>query len=91
MSTDFSPEVEGQLLRFVAPTVEITGGCVNSLHESMATKDEFKAQASAIREDIEQVQLRFDTTEHALAASLALPLPCAPLGQSHLTVPARPE
>lgn len=65
MSTDFPPEEEGRLLRFIASTVEITRDRVNSLYESVATKDELKAQSSAIRGDIEQVQLRLDTIDRA--------------------------
>jgi hypothetical protein len=70
MNTDLPSEEEGQLLRFIASTVEITRERVNLLYESMATKDEVKAQASAIRGDIEQVQLRLSTIEHALAGRM---------------------
>jgi hypothetical protein len=66
MNNDLPPEEEGRLLQFIASTVESTRDRVNLLYESMATKDEVKAQASAIRGDIEQVQLRLDTIEHAL-------------------------
>ncbi len=70
MSNDFPPEEEGHLLRFIASTVESTRERVNLLYESMAAKDEVTAQASAIRGDIEQVQLRLDGIEQALRARM---------------------
>jgi ABC-type transporter Mla subunit MlaD len=70
MSNGLPPDEEGGLLQFIASTVELTRDRVNSLSESVATKDELRAQTSAIRGDIEQVQLRLDSIERALAARM---------------------
>ncbi len=70
MSSNFPPDDENNLLQFIASTVEFTRGRVNALYESVATKDELRAQVTAVRGDIEQVQLRLDTIEHALAARM---------------------
>src|SRR2546421_11443636 len=70
MSNELPPDEEGSLLQFIASTVESTRDRVNSLYESVATKDELRAQTSAIRGDIEQVQLRLDSIERALAARM---------------------
>lgn len=70
MSDEIPPDEEGSLLRFIASTVESTRDRLNSLSESVATKDELRTQTSAIRGDIEQVQLRLDSIEHALAARM---------------------
>lgn len=70
MSNEPPPEEEGRLLQFIASTVELTRERINSLYESVATKDELRAQTSAIRGDIEQVQLRLDSIERALAARM---------------------
>jgi hypothetical protein len=70
MSNEPPPEDEGRLLQFIASTVEATMDRVNSLHESVATKEELRAQTAAIRGDIEQVHLRLDTIERALSARM---------------------
>jgi len=70
MSSELPPDDGDNLLRFIASTVEATMDRVNSLHESVATKEELQAQTSAIRGDIEQVQLRLDSIERSLAARM---------------------
>src|SRR5919199_6477275 len=70
MSDELPPDEEGSLLKFIASTVESTRDRVNSLSESVATKEELRAQTSAIRGDIEQVQLRLDSLERSLAARM---------------------
>ena len=65
MSNELPPDEEGGLLQFIASAVESTRDRVNSLYESVATRDELRAQTSAIRGDIEQVQLRLDSIERA--------------------------
>ena len=70
MSSELPPGEEGSLLQFIASAVESTRDRINSLYESVATKDELRAQTSAIRGDIEQVQLRLDSIERALAARM---------------------
>ena len=70
MSNELPPDEEGGLLQFIASAVESTRDRVNSLYESVATRDELRAQTSAIRGDIEQVQLRLDSIERALAARM---------------------
>ena len=61
---------EGRLLQFIASTVELTKNRVDSLYETVATKDELRAQTTAVRGDIEQVQLRLDSIERGLAARM---------------------
>jgi len=70
MSNELPPDEEGGLLQFIASAVESTRDRVNSLYESVATRDELRTQTSAIRGDIEQVQLRLDSIERALAARM---------------------
>jgi len=43
---------------------------VDSLSKSVVTKDELRAQTTAIRGDIEQVQLRLDSMERAQGARM---------------------
>jgi chromosome segregation ATPase len=50
--------------------VDSLSGRVDSLSTWVATKDELRAQTTAIRGDIEQVQLRLDSIERALAARM---------------------
>lgn len=70
MSSELPPDEEGRLLQFIASTVEITRDRVNTLYETAATKDELRIQTTAIRGDIEQVQLRLDSIERALVARM---------------------
>jgi len=49
---------------------ESTKDRLDSLYESVATRDELRAQTAAVRGDIEQVQLRLDSIERALAARM---------------------
>ena len=70
MSNELPPDEEGGLLHFIASTVERTRDRLDSLSETVATKDEVRAQAAAIRGDIEQVQLRLDSIERALSARM---------------------
>jgi outer membrane protein TolC len=70
MSNELPPGEEGGLLKFIASTVERTRDRFDSLSETVATKDEVRAQAAAIRGDIEQVQLRLDSIERALSARM---------------------
>jgi hypothetical protein len=75
MSDERPPDEQGRLLQFIASTVELNRDRldtlferVDSLHKSVATKDELRAQTTAVRGDIEQVQLRLDSIERAFAA-----------------------
>ena len=70
MSNELPPDEEGGLLQFIASTVERTRDRLDSLSETVATKDEVRAQAAAVRGDIEQVQLRLDSIEPALSARM---------------------
>jgi predicted nuclease with TOPRIM domain len=70
MSNELPPDEEGGLLKFIASTVERTRDRLDSLSETVATKDELRTQAAAIRGDIEQVQLRLDSIERSLAARM---------------------
>ena len=70
MSNELPPDDEASLLRFIASTVERTRDRVDSLSESVATKDELRTQTAAIRGDIEQVQLRLDSIERTLSARM---------------------
>src|SRR2546423_15198492 len=70
MSNELPPDEEGSLLKFIASTVERTRERLDSLSESVATKDELRAQTATVRGDIEQVQLRLDPIERALTARI---------------------
>ncbi len=70
MSDELQPDEESGMLRFIASTVEATMDRVNSLSEKVATKDELRAQATAIRGDIEQVQLRLDSIDRGMGARM---------------------
>jgi ABC-type transporter Mla subunit MlaD len=77
MSNELPPDEADSLLKFIASTVERTNDRVESLTErvewltkSVATKDELRTQTTAIRGDIEQVQLRLDSIERSLAARM---------------------
>lgn len=79
MSNELPPDEKDSLLKFIASTVERNrerldsltegfdslSGRFDSLSKSVATKDELRAQTSAVRGDIEQVQLRLDSIERA--------------------------
>jgi len=45
-------------------------GRVDTLSQSMVTRDELRVQTTAVRGDIEQVQLRLDSIERALGARM---------------------
>jgi TolA-binding protein len=76
MSDERPPDENGRLLRFIASTVEVTRDRVDTLSGRIDTLDgrvdslqnELRVQTTAIRGDIEQVQLRLDSIERALAA-----------------------
>jgi hypothetical protein len=77
MSNELPPDEDGSLLKFIASTVERNRERLDSLSEgfeslskSVATKDELRTQTTAIRGDIEQVQLRLDSIERALTARM---------------------
>ncbi len=84
MSDERPSDENGRLLQFIASTVEVTrdrvdslseridllSARVDSISESMVTKDEFRVQTTAVRGDIEQVQLRLDSIERGLGARM---------------------
>ncbi len=70
MSDERPSDENGRLLQFIASTVERNSERLNTLSESMVTKDELRVQTTAIRGDIEQVQLRLDSIERALGARM---------------------
>jgi ABC-type transporter Mla subunit MlaD len=70
MSNELPPDEADSLLKFIASTVERNQERLDSLYETVATRDELRTQTTAIRGDIEQVQLRLDSIERALTARM---------------------
>ena len=59
------------MIGFIASTVETISDRLNGIDERMATKvdiNRLEVATTAIRGDIEQVQLRLDTMEHRVAS-----------------------
>jgi hypothetical protein len=56
------------LIGFIASTVETIRDEVTTIHGEMVTKATFEATTTAIRGDIEQVQLRLDSIEHGASS-----------------------
>ena len=57
-----------ELIGFIASSVETLRGDLASIRSEMVTKTTFEAAITAVRGDIEQVQLRFDSMEHTVAS-----------------------
>jgi len=56
------------VIGFIAGTVETIRNEVSTIRSEMVTKNTFETTTTAIRGDIEQVQLRLDTMEHVMAS-----------------------
>jgi hypothetical protein len=52
---------DNKLIGFIASTVETMRDEVMTIRDQMATKSDLNASSTAIRGDIEQVQLRLDS------------------------------
>ncbi|MGQ0761213.1 MAG: hypothetical protein ACT4OT_04235 [Acidobacteriota bacterium] len=57
-----------EVIGFIASTVETMRNDIASMRDAMVTKDSFDAAVTAVRGDIEQVQLRFDSMEHSIVS-----------------------
>jgi len=57
-----------EVIGFIASTVETLRDDVASMHSEMVTRGGFDVAITAVRGDIEQVQLRFDSMEHSIAS-----------------------
>src|SRR5256714_4341718 len=60
-----------EIIGFIASTVETISDRLNGIEERMATKadiNRLEVATTAIRGDIEQVQLRLDGIEHSIAS-----------------------
>ena len=61
-------ESNDNLIGFIASTVERISERLERVEERMVTKDVFEAAITAVRGDIEQVNMRLDTVEHGIAS-----------------------
>ena len=61
-----------ELIGFIASSVETLRADIASVRSEMVTKTTFDAAITAVRGDIEQVQLRFDSMEHSVASRFEL-------------------
>src|SRR5688500_17854670 len=61
-----------EVIGFIASTVETMRNDMASMRAVMVTKDSFDAAITAVRGDIEQVQLRLDSMEHSVASRFEL-------------------
>ena len=63
-------EPNNNLIGFIASTVETLRDDVGTIRNEMVTKSSFEATTTAIRGDIEQVQLRLDGIDHAVSSRI---------------------
>jgi len=61
-------ESNDNLIGFIASTVETIRDEVTTIRGEMVTKTTFEATTTAMRGDIEQVQLRLDSIEHGVSS-----------------------
>jgi len=61
-------ESNDNLIGFIASTVETIRDEVTTIRGEMVTKTTFEATTTAMRGDIEQVQLRLDSIEHGMSS-----------------------
>lgn len=61
-----------ELIGFIASSVETLRGDIASVRSEMVTKTTFDAAITAVRGDIEQVQLRLDSMEPSVASRFEL-------------------
>jgi len=61
-------ESNDNLIGFIASTIETVRAEVTTIRGEMVTKTTFEATTTAIRGDIEQVQLRLDGIEHSISS-----------------------
>lgn len=57
-----------ELIGFIAGRFEVMADRLNTIEGRMATKEQLDVSNTAIRGDIEQVQLRLDSMEHSIAS-----------------------
>ena len=67
-SPTMSESNNSELIGFIGGRFEAMNDRLNSIEERMATKEQLEVASSAIRGDIEQVQLRLDSMDHKIAS-----------------------
>jgi len=68
LASELVSESNDNLIGFIASTVETIRDEVTTIRGEMVTKTVFEATTTAIRGDIEQVQVRFDSIEHGMSS-----------------------
>jgi len=68
LASELVSESNDNLIGFIASTVEPIRDEVTTIRGEMVTKTVFEATTTAIRGDIEQVQVRFDSIEHGMSS-----------------------
>jgi hypothetical protein len=68
LASELVSESNDNLIGFIASTVETIRDEVTTIRGEMVTKTAFEATTTAIRGDIEQVQVRFDSIEHGMSS-----------------------
>jgi hypothetical protein len=58
----------GELIAFIAGRFEGMADRLKTIEGRMATKEHLDVSITAVRGDIEQVQLRLDSMEHSIAS-----------------------